>query len=194
MEKIVRTEIPYPNYLINWRELGKNCPNHYQNNWNKIRQNLVEDLSQLSKANCTFCGGGAPLIGTGEQIEHFKPKHLYPNLSFHWYNLFLCCGSCQKNTRFHGEYKKNKHLLIKPDNEDYEFKKYFRFNTINGEIEPNLRKSKKSQDMAEYTIKYYRLNEYLRPQARKEYFDEYLKRNSKYINAKKFLKYRFLFS
>jgi uncharacterized protein (TIGR02646 family) len=195
MRKIVRGAMP--NYFIisaidNWKTWGKAYPIRYKNKWIALRNSLLPDLQMLSNNNCSFCGAGDPLKVTGELIEHFKPRALYPNLSFYWHNLFLCCNNCQKNTQFQKGYKKNKHLLLKPDSVNYDFRNYFRFNTQNGELEAKKDADALTIQKVKYTIEYYNLNNFDRPQSRKDYFDEYIYQPEKIAN-KKNVKFRFLF-
>jgi uncharacterized protein (TIGR02646 family) len=45
---------------------------------------------------CCYCEGNSELTGYLE-IEHYKPKSLFPELSFDWDNLHYSCSRCNKN-------------------------------------------------------------------------------------------------
>jgi uncharacterized protein (TIGR02646 family) len=46
---------------------------------------------------CMYCEDSA-----GEQVDHFRPKSLYPEAVFAWLNFLYCCGGCNtpKNNEF----------------------------------------------------------------------------------------------
>src|SRR5271156_7017235 len=46
---------------------------------------------------CCYCEDSC-----ADEIEHIKPKHLYPELVFTWHNYVYACGPCNgpKNNRF----------------------------------------------------------------------------------------------
>lgn len=72
---------------------------------------------------CAYCES---VIHSGGHIEHFRRKSLnhtngYPELTFEWSNLFLCCDSKQHCGHFKDRKKGDSYepaLLIKPDVDD----------------------------------------------------------------------------
>ncbi|MDM8557404.1 hypothetical protein [Candidatus Parabeggiatoa sp. HSG14] len=58
--------------------------------------------------------------------------------------------------------------LLKPDEENYDFEKYFDIKWATGELIPNSDASEKDQRRAEITIQLYKLNEYGKPEDRIE--------------------------
>ncbi len=87
--------------------------------WKSARQTktLNKALSVLQqmmgeRQRCMYC-----LDSHGSDIEHFRPKALYPKRMFKWRNLLLCCGECGriKGDRFPMQGKKP--LLIDPTKE-----------------------------------------------------------------------------
>jgi uncharacterized protein (TIGR02646 family) len=47
----------------------------------------------MFKHKCAFCESKISQVDYG-QIEHFKPKSLYPTLCFEWDNFLLSCSLC----------------------------------------------------------------------------------------------------
>jgi uncharacterized protein (TIGR02646 family) len=43
---------------------------------------------------CCYCEDGR-----GDDIEHFRPKMLYPELTFVWTNYLLACSACNSNSK-----------------------------------------------------------------------------------------------
>lgn len=64
----------------------------------KVRSRLVEMCSGAER--CHYCEDSA-----GDQIEHFRPKDLYPEFVFAWNNFLLACGKCNRS-------KKNDFMVV----------------------------------------------------------------------------------
>ncbi len=60
-----------------------------------VRRTLSQMCSGAQR--CCYCEDSA-----ADEIEHIKPKHLYPEASFSWENYLYACGPCNgpKNNRF----------------------------------------------------------------------------------------------
>lgn len=117
---------------------------------NKIKVNteLLPILRNATQKHCAFCDDK---IKKGT-IEHFRPSSEYPRLSYVWNNLFPSCNECQeKNNKFEKS-------LLKPDKDDYEFLKYFLYNSTSGKIEVNPKANENEQVRAKTTIVIYKLN------------------------------------
>lgn len=197
MMKIVRPTTPI--WLDkNWKNWGQEYANKLKNNskyqfqWKQYEKQRVNHLllpllKKMTANHCSFCDGFP--MGQGmikETIEHFRPKNLFPNLSYQWENLFLACSFCQeKGNQFDD-------LLLKPDEGSYGFDKYFIFNFRTFEIE--VRKDIKDIDKkrAETTLNMYKLNDSERPKSRKQVFDIFHKINAldKEVND---FSYRYMF-
>jgi uncharacterized protein (TIGR02646 family) len=52
-----------------------------------------EALAKMTNDKCSYCEGGINSARSG-QVEHFKPKSLFPSLAYDWDNYFLACGGC----------------------------------------------------------------------------------------------------
>lgn len=127
-----------PSFSFSWR--SKAC-----------YQGLRQVLSTMTQGRCSFCDGS---VGSEsrETVEHFRPKSLFPDLAYTWSNLFICCDVCQ------GKGDQFDELLLKSDELDYSFTRYFVNNYKTGEVEPNPAASEVDQKRAETTLKLYQLN------------------------------------
>jgi uncharacterized protein (TIGR02646 family) len=172
MERIERTDAP--DWLKEkWQEWGEKWAARYAKTktgksfkWggynNKVYKDLLPVLSAMTKYHCSFCDAyplGRRLEPT---IEHFKPKTKFPGEAYKWENLFLCCRLCQKKGEAFDE------RLLKPDNEDYSFDKYFDIDWATGELIPNPDASADDRERARITINLYRLNDNGKPEDRLE--------------------------
>lgn len=87
MIKLERPECPKPEALVQ---------RDYKDPINK------EALRSASFGKCMYCESEVEVTNYSD-IEHFKPKHLYPDLEFEWTNLGYACGICNrkcKGTKF----------------------------------------------------------------------------------------------
>ncbi len=123
---------------------------------------LLEPLRKQTANHCSFCDGFPVESLSVETIEHFHPKSSIPEKAFEWRNLFYCCTRCQaaKKENFDP-------LLLKPDEPDYVFNRYFICDYTTGRINPNPRSNEADQKRAETTITLYDLNGASRPESRR---------------------------
>ncbi|MDM8558336.1 hypothetical protein [Candidatus Parabeggiatoa sp. HSG14] len=197
MMKFTRPKRPgyLDNYKVWGREYAKKKKEYIEKKrktpakWNKkIKQwdQLKCDLAKLTVDHCSFCDS-YPLVAKHKQtVEHFRPRSIYPKLTFVWHNLFLSCEICQKKGDRFSE------KLLKPDAVGYDFYRYFIINFKTGEIEINTRASKEDQERAKITRIMYGLNNYDRPKARSDYYSQ-IRHQKKKINHIDDLSYRFMF-
>lgn len=152
----------------------------------KVNQLIEDDLKNMTQNHCAFCDG-YPLSNKGSSIEHFEPKSIFPEKSYFWTNLFYCCYLCQGT-----KLEKYNDFLLKPDDIDYSFEKYFIYKNDNEAItlHPNPRASENDQSRAEITIKLFGLNQHERSEAR---YKELVKFESSTRNIIDDWSYRFLF-
>jgi uncharacterized protein (TIGR02646 family) len=177
MEKIERTDAP--EWLNEkWQEWGKewaekckkkrNPSFRWRRHKNKGRKELERELSSMTQHHCSFCDTypmGKRLEST---IEHFKPKFKFPLEAYKWENLFLACRLCQK-----GKGDRFDEKLLKPDNDDYLFEKYFEIDWFTGELKPNRLAPDADQERARVTIELYRLNANGKPEDRQEELNKF---------------------
>lgn len=112
----------------------KNGGLNIERDWKSARQTkplkaVVTTLHAMMgpRQRCMYC-----LDSHGADIEHFRPKAIYPKRMYHWPNLLLCCTEC-------GRFKGNKFpmsgrqaLLIDPTREDSW--KHLDFDPVTGNI------------------------------------------------------------
>lgn len=134
-------------------------------NKESISKKLKTELAGATDNRCSFCG--ARLRKSNWSIDHFWPKGelkknhpLHVSLSleekrkraFSWVNLYLSCNSCnQSKDSIPPE------NVIRPDDSDFSFSKYFELNE-NGEIKPRKLIEKGKKEMSEATIEIFDLN------------------------------------
>ncbi len=111
---------------------------------------MREQLANMSKRHCVYCDG---LYKTSPiTIEHFHPKGnpQYAHLVYQWANLFACCTLCQgkKKERFDP-------MLLKPDEQDYTFNRYFCTIYQTGEIKINPFAQQEDQKRAKATLDFF---------------------------------------
>lgn len=77
-----------------------------QNLWRPQNKTFDEITSSLiamcpGTRRCCYCEDAR-----GEDIEHFRPKNLYPDVAFEWKNYLFACSACNSNV------KRNKFAVI----------------------------------------------------------------------------------
>ena len=166
-----------------WKEkVNKGKTNNF--NWHNKSKEILTALKEMTANHCAFCDVALSPIGdASEEIEHFKPKVKFPNLSYDWNNLYPICSSCNKTKSSRFDYK-----LLRPDELYFEFSKWFRIDMTNFEIKPQkLGNSIWEIERAEKTIEYYGLN---KKAERRKFFYHNQKDENKDKNIQSF---RFLF-
>jgi uncharacterized protein (TIGR02646 family) len=117
-----------------------------------VNQKLLPLLKEQTQAHCSFCDGFPVSPPSIDTVEHFRPKSVYPREAYRWTNLYFCCMHCQQK----GE--KFDELLLRPDADDYEFDRYFRWDFTLGTVEVNPKATEDDQRRAEVTRTLYGLN------------------------------------
>ena len=78
---------------------GKTLFSSYNRRENRVFRVVRERLATMCSGarRCGYCEDSA-----GDEVEHIKPKDLYPEDVFVWENYLLACGPCNggKNNRF----------------------------------------------------------------------------------------------
>ena len=120
--------------------------------WNGKYDLLKDALFLCNNDHCAYCDCHPLKDDRGFEIDHFKPKTLFPLEAFTYLNLLPSCNECNKKG------SKYDVLLVKPDEESYQFEDFFRYDSFTGEILPNPAKSEENQKRAFETIKIFRLN------------------------------------
>jgi uncharacterized protein (TIGR02646 family) len=149
-----------------WAELRRKQPGA-QFKWYKLgkrpaREWALPPLREMNQSHCSFCDTFPIADRAIESIEHFKPKSReeFYGEAYTWTNLYFCCNFCQM---FKAEqWDEN---LLRPDDPDYEFLRYFEFDYTTGAIRPSLTASPERQKRADITIQLYGLD---RPEKQRE--------------------------
>lgn len=107
---------------------------------------IKEKLFASSYNKCAFCEAKPGESGNIE-VEHFKPKSLYPDFAFEWKNLLPVCRKCNDSKSNHDTVKEP---IINPSIEDPE--NLFTYNYL------NIEAMDESDIIAERTIEVCNLN------------------------------------
>ena len=88
-----------------------------------------------------------------ETIDHFLPRHEFPELSLSWENLFPACDRCNST------YKRTKWScrIVKPDTDPVDT--YFDFNPVSGRLRPSASLDWPTRVNVRLTIHVFRLND-----------------------------------
>lgn len=112
-------------------------------------------LRAMTREHCAYCDG-TPLGQMGrEEIDHFKPKSRpeFYRLVCEWTNLFLCCTACNAAKADQWD-----EALLRPDEVDYAFGRYFEYRYHNGQVVPAGNAGLEDRHRAERTIHIFDLN------------------------------------
>lgn len=126
-----------------------------------------EALVLMTAGHCSYCDGH-PLDATGEEtVDHFQPKGRpeFYELVCTWTNLFLTCTACNKAKQDQWE-----EALLRPDDLEYRFERYFEYRFDSGKLEPASTASPEEQRRAQQTIDIFNLNRPGTCQSRKLWF------------------------
>jgi uncharacterized protein (TIGR02646 family) len=132
-------------------------------------------LAHMTASHCSYCDG-VPLDATGnDEIDHFCPKSRpeFYELVCAWENLFLICTRCNGAKRDQWE-----PALLRPDDADYSFSRYFLFNFDTGALEPAPGMTEGARHRALRTIEILDLNRTGACQARKATVQKIRRRES----------------
>jgi uncharacterized protein (TIGR02646 family) len=112
-------------------------------------------LAEMTVHHCSYCDG-YPVDATGkEEIDHFRPKshEAFYELVCAWENLFLVCSMCNAAKQSQWE-----QALLRPDDVDYAFDRYFLFRFDTGALEPAPDIAEGERHRASQTIEILELN------------------------------------
>jgi uncharacterized protein (TIGR02646 family) len=136
----------------------------------KLYRQIKERLMLMTDEHCSFCDA-CPIENTGDAVEHFRPSSTNHALAYVWENLYYICQKCNsaKGNRFHER-------LLKPDEIEYSFDKYFEYNAREAKLEPTSSDDATDEDRlrAEKTIELYDLNRIGNKKARQSMIKKYV--------------------
>ena len=129
----------------------------------RVNKVILPDLKAMTAEHCAYCDGDGFGSFSLETIDHFLPRRAYPELSFIWDNLYLACPMCQnvKGREFDSAIDPDTYddSLLRPDDADYSFERYFDFNVKTGEIKVAPGATPRDSERAAYTLRCFGLNE-----------------------------------
>ena len=134
-------------------------PNHDfdwpQREGRSLRIEIREALAEMTQRHCSYCDRFPMDSPSVEQIDHFKPKSwpAFYELVCNWENLFFTCSGCNNAKLATWE-----PALLRPDDAEFAFDRYFEYRADTGEIKPNQAASDDDQHRANRTIELLKLN------------------------------------
>lgn len=105
MIKLTKSNIPnilatnseeWTKKLMNYISSGKEIPETIAKRYNQAE--IKEALRNETHCKCMYCESYISAVAP-EHIEHYRPKSLYPRLTFNWDNLGLACPWCNMNKK-----------------------------------------------------------------------------------------------
>ncbi|MEK7989538.1 MAG: HNH endonuclease [Thiotrichaceae bacterium] len=71
----------------------RNCVEAPKMGKNYRTETILDALDMIFLKKCYLCEVDQIIEGVFE-VDHFKPKAIYPELEYEWNNLYLCCETC----------------------------------------------------------------------------------------------------
>jgi HNH endonuclease len=141
----------------------------------------------MTQERCSYCDGDLRFGTVQEDIDHFRPKSRpeFYGLVCAWENLFLVCAPCNK-----AKGDRWNELLLKPDDLEYRFARYFSYSFEKDELEPNPVASAGDGERARVTIELLGLNGAKHRASRRRVREKILRGLS--AEAREDLSYRFI--
>lgn len=99
------------NKIRECRKNNRKVPNSYYNKYNQ--DDVLDTLKRMYTGLCCYCESRIEPVSF-PNIEHLKPKQIFPEYAFEWDNLHLACEKC--NTYKKNKYD-NKHPILDPVND-----------------------------------------------------------------------------
>ncbi len=87
-------------------------------------KNIKEALFQASYKKCAFCESKPEENGGNIEVEHFKPKSLYPEQAFAWENMLPVCRKCNNSK---SDWDTESKPIINPAEDDPEMRLTYNF-------------------------------------------------------------------
>lgn len=148
-----------PAYVFAWKTFNKQKINHL----------ILPILKEQTQERCSYCDF-FPLRLNDRTIDHFKPKGIpaFYQYVYQWENLYACCGHCQQAR---GENYDD--ALLRPDEPDYSFDRYFIFKVATGEILPRPNATDVERQRAAVSIRFWKMNDTEQCKARLIFWEFY---------------------
>ena len=121
----------------------------------KVNSLLEPFLKVQTDDHCSYCDN-FPVRSKEDSIDHFKNKAnpAHYELVCQWENLYYCCQNCQQSKQ-----EQYSTLLLRPDDIEYSFEKYFIYSYHSHKIEPSPVLSDMNLERAIKTIDIFGFND-----------------------------------
>jgi uncharacterized protein (TIGR02646 family) len=175
-----------------WKSLKQQNPgaafNWYSHGGTRVNLIICNELKKQTQDHCSYCDA-FPLGQADETIDHFKPKGnpQFLDLAYSWENLYWACADCQK-----AKGEKYSDSLLRPDDQNFQFSRFFLYNYLNHTIETNPLANDEEQEHANETLKLLDLNHKSRITARRHAWERWCSTANKHELDD--FNYRFIFS
>ncbi|WP_421828874.1 HNH endonuclease [Larkinella sp.] len=176
----VLTELDSATNKPRWISFGERYKNNrernpgFRFNWPNIRKvslnaHILPTLRLQTQDHCSYCDG-FPLKKGENSIDHFLPKSkpTFYTIVCQWTNLYLACTHCQDS-----KVEKVNPFILRPDNNEYLFSRFFVYNYILQTIEINPLSSAQDQKRAAETIQFFDFNHTALIISRRHAFERY---------------------
>lgn len=132
------------------------CDDRIQAEWERfrrepLRHQVVRALNRQTRRKCVYCEKKG-----ARTIDHYRPKRLFPHLTFAWENFNWACTDCNFHKGPWLPSPDGRPLLFNPMDEMVE--DYFFFDLLTGAIRPKYGLSPNDEERANHTIKLLKLN------------------------------------
>jgi uncharacterized protein (TIGR02646 family) len=88
---LVTNKTTWLSALMLYVNSGQKIPDSVKNKYN--HDDIKATLKDETHGKCMYCESPISVVSP-EHIEHYRPKSIYPNLTFEWTNLGLACPWC----------------------------------------------------------------------------------------------------
>jgi uncharacterized protein (TIGR02646 family) len=109
----------------------------------------------MTQGHCSYCDGFP--LGNMDQpaVDHLRPKGdpRFYELVCQWDNLYVACTACNGHKREQWDER-----LLAPDASSYQFERFFSYDSLTGELRPNVGAAPADQERAQRTIEIFGLN------------------------------------
>ena len=100
---LVRMKKKWTEGYMHYVNLGQKVPDNVKNRYNVPEIKSVLRI-ETNGGKCMYCESPIAVV-VSEHIEHYRPKAIYPQLTFEWSNLGLSCPKC--NLKKHDGFDEN---------------------------------------------------------------------------------------
>ena len=94
---LVQNKDKWTSELMSYIHAGRDIPTNVKNRYNHPDIKSVL-RTETNGGKCMYCESPIAVVAP-EHIEHYRPKKIYPQLTFDWNNLGLSCPKCNMNKR-----------------------------------------------------------------------------------------------